>query len=53
MGKSILIVEDDTLFRSFLSTILKEEGHRVEEARDGREGLAKFMGGTSIWRSPT
>jgi len=45
MGKSILIVEDDALFRSFLSTILKEEGHRVEEARDGKEGLAKFMGG--------
>ncbi len=45
MGKSILIVEDDTLFRSFLSTILKEEGHRVEEARDGKEGLAKFFGG--------
>ena len=45
MGKSILIVEDDALFRSFLSTVLKEEGHRVEEARDGKEGLAKFMGG--------
>jgi len=45
MGKSILIVEDDALFRSFLSTILKEEGHRLEEARDGKEGLAKFMGG--------
>lgn len=45
MGKSILIVEDDALFRSFLSTILKEEGHRVEEARDGKEGLAKFLGG--------
>ena len=45
MGKSILIVEDDALFRSFLSTVLKEEGHRVEEARDGKEGLAKFTGG--------
>jgi DNA-binding NtrC family response regulator len=45
MGKSILIVEDDALFRSFLSAILKEEGHRVEEARNGREGLAKFLGG--------
>jgi DNA-binding NtrC family response regulator len=42
MGKSILIVEDDALFRSFLSTILKEEGHQVEEARDGKEGLKKF-----------
>lgn len=45
MGKSILIVEDDALFRSFLSTILKEEGYRVEEARDGKEGLAKILGG--------
>lgn len=45
MGKSILIVEDDALFRSFLSTILKEEGYRVEEARNGQEGLAKFMDG--------
>ncbi|MCK7468189.1 MAG: response regulator [Desulfosudis oleivorans] len=32
-------------FVPFLSTILKEEGHRVEEARDGKEGLAKFLGG--------
>jgi DNA-binding NtrC family response regulator len=24
---------------------LKEEGYRVEEARDGKEGLAKFLGG--------
>jgi two-component system response regulator AtoC len=45
MGKSILIVEDDALFRSFLSTVLKEEGHRVEEAREGKEGMAKFTGG--------
>jgi DNA-binding NtrC family response regulator len=45
MGKSILIAEDDALFRSFLSTVLKEEGHRVEEARDGKEGLSKLRGG--------
>ncbi len=45
MGKSILIVEDDDLFRSFLTTVLREEGHRLEEARDGKEGLAKFKGG--------
>ena len=45
MGKSILIAEDDGLFRSLLSTILKEEGHRVEEARDGKEGLSKLRSG--------
>jgi DNA-binding NtrC family response regulator len=45
MGKSILIAEDDALFRSFLSTVLKEEGHRVEEARDGKEGFSKLRGG--------
>ncbi|MFZ3104419.1 MAG: sigma-54 dependent transcriptional regulator [Smithella sp.] len=45
MGKSILIVEDDALFRSFLSTILKEEGHQVEEAPNGKEGLRKFLAG--------
>jgi two-component system response regulator AtoC len=45
MGKSILIAEDDALFRSFLTTVLKEEGHRVEEARDGKDGLSKLKGG--------
>lgn len=45
MGKSILIVEDDALFRSFLSTVLKEEGYRVEEACDGNEGLSKLKNG--------
>jgi DNA-binding NtrC family response regulator len=45
MGKSILIAEDDALFRSFLSTVLKEEDHRVEEAQDGKEGLSKLRGG--------
>jgi DNA-binding NtrC family response regulator len=45
MGKSFLVVEDDDLFRSFLATILKEEGHRVEEAREGREGLSRLLAG--------
>ena len=43
MKKSILVVDDDPMIRSFLSTILKEEGHRVEEAESGRSGLAKFQ----------
>jgi DNA-binding NtrC family response regulator len=43
MGKSILIVDDDELMRSFLSTILKEEGHHTEVAGNGKEGLAKLV----------
>lgn len=43
MAKSVLIVDDDELMRSFLSTVLREEGYLVEEARDGKEGLAKFV----------
>ncbi len=44
MGKSILVVDDDRLVRSLISTILKEDGHRVEEAESGRSGLVKFQG---------
>ena len=43
MGKSILVVDDDRLVRSFISTILKEDGHRVEEAESGQSGLEKFQ----------
>jgi len=43
MGKSILVVDDDRLIRSFMATVLKEDGHRVEEAESGRDGLAKFQ----------
>ena len=43
MPRSILIVDDDELMRSFLSAVLREEGYLVEEANDGREGLAKFL----------
>ncbi|OPY86249.1 MAG: Transcriptional regulatory protein ZraR [Syntrophus sp. PtaU1.Bin208] len=45
MGKSILVVDDDRLIRSFIVTILREDGHRVEEAGKGRDGLAKFEAG--------
>jgi DNA-binding NtrC family response regulator len=43
MGKSILIVDDDELMRSFLSTVLEEEGHNTEVAGNGKEGLAKVL----------
>ena len=45
MGKSILIVDDDELMRSFISTILNEEGHHTEVAANGKEGLAKVLSG--------
>lgn len=40
MSKRILIVDDDGPMRSFLRTVLGEEGYRLEEARNGTEGLA-------------
>ena len=42
MAKSILIIDDDRLIRSFISTILKEDGHHIEEAENGRSGLEKL-----------
>jgi DNA-binding NtrC family response regulator len=43
MNKSILVVDDDEMMRSFLSAVLREEGYLVEEAKDGKEGLVKFL----------
>ncbi|NPU84163.1 MAG: sigma-54-dependent Fis family transcriptional regulator [Syntrophaceae bacterium] len=43
MGKAVLIVDDDELMLSFLSTVLRGDGFRVEEARSGQEGLARFL----------
>jgi len=40
MSKRILIVDDDGPMRSFLCTVLSEEGYRLEEARNGTEGLS-------------
>ena len=45
MGKSVLIVDDDALIRSFMTTVLAEDGYGVEEARSGSEGLSKLKGG--------
>ncbi len=43
MGKCILVIDDDHLIRSFLSAILVEDGHCVEEAESGRRGLEKLQ----------
>ena len=37
---SILVVDDDPDVRGFIVTSLEEQGYRVREASDGREGLA-------------
>jgi len=39
MPKSVLIVDDDRMMRSFLSTVLGEEGYAVEQAEDGVRAL--------------
>ncbi|OGW52477.1 MAG: hypothetical protein A2Y81_08110 [Nitrospirae bacterium RBG_13_43_8] len=42
MSRSILIVDDDDMLRSFVSAVLREDGYEVEEAKDGKTGLAKL-----------
>jgi DNA-binding response OmpR family regulator len=37
----ILIVDDDEIIRSTLSTILKSEGYSVDTAENGKEAIAK------------
>ncbi|MDQ7788386.1 MAG: sigma-54 dependent transcriptional regulator [Thermodesulfovibrionales bacterium] len=44
MGRSILIVEDDDLMRSFITTVLTDEGYTVDEAQNGKTGLSKLHG---------
>ncbi len=39
----VLVVEDDKAFRIFLKDRIKEWGHRVEEAEDGKIGLSKIF----------
>jgi DNA-binding NtrC family response regulator len=42
MGKSILVIDDDEPMRSFIATILREEGYHVYEAKDGKTGFRLF-----------
>ena len=39
----ILVVDDDYVIRELLREILEKEGHRVEEAVDGKQGLASYQ----------
>ncbi len=45
-GSSILVVEDDAVFRSFAVTVLEAEGFAVTAAEDGVEALAILAGRT-------
>ncbi len=36
----ILVIDDEPGLREYVRTVLEREGHEVEEARDGNEGLA-------------
>ncbi len=38
----ILVIDDEVAVRSLFRDVLEREGHAVEEARDGDEGLAAF-----------
>ena len=42
----LLVVDDNKVNRMVLSRNLEQEGHIVETAENGREGLAKFRSGT-------
>lgn len=43
MPKTILIIDNDENARTSLADVLEEEGYRVIEAADGREGLARAL----------
>jgi len=42
-GKTILIVEDDTLLRDLFSTVLKSYGYSVTTVRTGKDALVKVQ----------
>jgi two-component system, NtrC family, response regulator AtoC len=42
MNKSILVVDDDEVMRTFIATILREDGYSVDTAPDGKTGLNKI-----------
>jgi two-component system OmpR family response regulator len=45
MGRKILIIEDDLQTAAYLNRGLTQEGHSVEHATDGQDGLFRASGG--------
>ena len=43
--KQILVVEDELVTAHAIRTVLDMDGHAVDVAKDGEEGLAMFMSG--------
>jgi len=41
-----LIVDDDDPIRDMLATVVRQQGFSVDTARDGREAIEKFKGGS-------
>lgn len=41
--KKILIVDDDPLMRKLVSSLISKEGHQVEMAKNGVDGISKFQ----------
>jgi CheY-like chemotaxis protein len=39
----ILLIDDDDAVRLTISTVLSNAGHTVTEARDGKEGIARYQ----------
>jgi len=50
---TVLIVDDRSANREFLTTLLGYGGHRLLEAADGAEGLAVAGPSARTWSSPT
>lgn len=48
MDIKILVAEDDDLFRDLVCDILKKEGYKPIEAKDGKEAIDKFFGNEKI-----
>jgi PAS domain S-box-containing protein len=42
MPATVLVIDDDPDVRGFIAATLEEQGYRVRQASDGRQGLAEF-----------